>query len=155
MKVTYDFAETKDTAIVFVYKPSAENMHIDPVLEGPRRLRLSENISIDLYGDVYPEIKINESKLRMEIHLRKVEAIRWGGIRGRPIEEPQDSNKESVIEDSEDEENTSVMDLFRKIYQRSGEDVRRAMEKSFYESEGTVLSTDWDQVKSKKITRED
>ncbi|AFN83050.1 skp1 G2 allele suppressor-like protein [Encephalitozoon romaleae SJ-2008] len=155
MEVAYDFAETKDSAIIFVYKPLAEDIQISPVLEDPRKLRLCKGIAIDLHKDVHPDIKLSESKSRIEIHLRKVETTRWGGINGKPSGKLQDGSKETTENDSEDEENTSVMDLLRKIYQRSGEDVRRAMEKSFYESEGTVLSTDWDQVKSKKITRED
>ncbi|AFM98335.1 hypothetical protein EHEL_051260 [Encephalitozoon hellem ATCC 50504] len=155
MRITYDFAETKDSAIIFVYKPSPNDFQIAPVLENSRKLRLSEGIAVDLYRDVHPDIKLSESKSRIEIHLRKVEASRWGGINGRSEGRSQDGNKEITVDDSEDEENTSVMDLLRKIYQRSGEDVRRAMEKSFYESEGTVLSTDWERVKSEKITRED
>lgn len=155
MEVAYDFAETKDSAIIFVYKPLADDIQISPVLEDSTKLRLCKGITIDLHKDVHPDIKLNESKSRIEIHLRKVEATRWGGINGKPSGMPQGGSQETIANDSEDEENTSVMDLLRKIYQRSGEDVRRAMEKSFYESEGTVLSTDWDQVKSKKITRED
>ncbi|UYI27911.1 Hsp90-associated protein [Encephalitozoon cuniculi] len=155
MEMAYDFAETKDTAIIFIYRPPVGDIQISPVLEGPRKLKLWNDITISLYKDVYPDIRLIESRSRVEVHLRKVEMVRWGGINGRPADKPQDDSKETMVEDSGDEENPSVMDLFSKIYQRSGDDVRRAMEKSFYESEGTVLSTDWDQVKSKKITRED
>lgn len=41
--------------------------------------------------------------------------------------------------------------LFRDIYQNADEDMRRAMSKSFLESNGTVLSTDWKEVGSKKV----
>lgn len=54
------------------------------------------------------------------------------------------------FEKEEEEENKksdgSVDDLFRQIYEKGGEDVRKAMNKSFTESGGTVLSTNWSEV---------
>lgn len=40
--------------------------------------------------------------------------------------------------------------MFQKIYAESSDDVKKAMLKSYTESAGTVLSTNWNDIKSKK-----
>lgn len=52
-------------------------------------------------------------------------------------------------------EGDSAMELFRTIYGDADEDTRRAMIKSYSESGGQVLSTNWDEVKQKKVTYEE
>ena len=50
---------------------------------------------------------------------------------------------------ADDDEDRGADDFFRKIYKDATEEQRRAMVKSFQTSGGTVLSTNWDDVKSK------
>ncbi|EZA62684.1 hypothetical protein DMN91_007596 [Ooceraea biroi] len=47
----------------------------------------------------------------------------------------------------------AVNALFQKIYGNGSDEVRRAMNKSFIESGGTVLSTNWDEVAVKPVER--
>lgn len=50
------------------------------------------------------------------------------------------------ITKDEDEEEGGVDDFFKKLYGNSTDDQKRAMMKSFQESNGTTLSTNWDEV---------
>ena len=68
--------------------------------------------------------------------------------------EATDSYKE-LKEDESKDANEGMMNMFRQIYERSDEKTRRAMIKSFQTSGGTVLSTDWNDVKDKDYEGKD
>lgn len=57
-------------------------------------------------------------------------------------------NKE-LAEDAKNDPNEGMMRLFKEIYGNASEETRRAMIKSYQTSGGTVLSTNWDEVKDK------
>jgi len=61
----------------------------------------------------------------------------------------KDVEKEETDEKLEGD--AAVNKLFRQIYSGASEDAQRAMIKSFYESGGTVLSTNWDEVGKEKV----
>lgn len=62
-------------------------------------------------------------------------------------------NWDAIIDEfeKEEEKDQDVNELFKQIYQSGSEEVRRAMNKSFQESGGTVLSTNWDNVAHKRV----
>ena len=56
-------------------------------------------------------------------------------------------------DDSDDSEygGDPVDGFFKKLYAKADPDTQRAMVKSFYESEGTALNTNWSEVGKKKV----
>lgn len=62
-------------------------------------------------------------------------------------------NWDAIIDEfeKEEEKDQDVNDLFKQIYESGNDEVKKAMNKSFQESGGTVLSTNWDNVASKRV----
>ncbi|KAF3347002.1 hypothetical protein VdG2_04744 [Verticillium dahliae VDG2] len=56
-----------------------------------------------------------------------------------------------VLADEDDTEKESVNDFFKTLYKGATDEQKRAMMKSFTESNGTSLSTNWDDVKTGKV----
>jgi len=77
----------------------------------------------------------------------------------RPYSSTKDWNKieQNLKKDEENEKpegDEALQKLFRDIYGKANSDTRRAMNKSFQTSGGTVLSTNWKEVKEKDYEKE-
>lgn len=115
-------------------------------------------LNITLSKSVEPErcsFKVLSSKL--EVHLAKMEVGRWDELERTVVKtikpsSDQTRNWDKVVEDlTKDEEDSDVNSLFKKIYSEGTDEVRKAMNKSFMESGGTVLSTNWKDVGHDKV----
>lgn len=97
---------------------------------------------------------------KIEVKLKKADGIRWQKLESESEPQPSEdvkSQKEKnwdkvVVALAETEEDkpqgeAALNALFQQIYGQGSDDVRRAMNKSFVESGGTVLSTVWNDVK--------
>ncbi|KAK6028789.1 SGS domain protein [Ostertagia ostertagi] len=59
----------------------------------------------------------------------------------------------TVVQEEENEDlegDAAVNRLFRKLYNEASDDVKKAMIKSYQESGGTVLSTNWEEIRKKR-----
>ncbi|KAK4745500.1 hypothetical protein SAY87_011812 [Trapa incisa] len=134
-----------------------------------------------LFGKIIPnKCRYTVLSTKIEIRLVKAEPIHWASLEFRkentvarivnissdsstqrpsyPSSKPKrvDWDKlEALVKKEEKEEkldgDAALNKFFREIYQDADEDARRAMSKSFVESNGTVLSTNWKEVGLKKV----
>uniref|UniRef100_A0A1J3IHS7 Protein SGT1-like protein B n=1 Tax=Noccaea caerulescens TaxID=107243 RepID=A0A1J3IHS7_NOCCA len=133
-----------------------------------------------LFGKIVPEkCRYEVLGTKVEIRLAKAEIITWASLEygkgqailpkpnvasavvsQRPVYPSSKPGKdwdklEAEVKKQEKDEkldgDAAMNKFFSDIYQSADEDMRRAMNKSFAESNGTVLSTNWKEVGTKKV----
>ncbi|XP_050224266.1 protein SGT1 homolog [Mercurialis annua] len=134
-----------------------------------------------LFGKIVPEkCRFNVLSTKVEIRLAKADPIHWTSLEfvkdqavlqrvnvssanasnrpSYPSSKPKgvdwDKLEAQVKREEKDEKldgDAALNKFFRGIYGDADEDTRRAMQKSFVESNGTVLSTNWKEVGTKKV----
>jgi suppressor of G2 allele of SKP1 len=132
----------------------------------------------NLFATIVPEkCKLRVTAYKIEVVLVKELSSDWDalepdetGAKSFEVEEVKDSihsypssskkhfDWDEVDKKAKDEEeketpqgDAAMMKLLRDIYSKADIDTRMAMEKSFTESGGTVLSTNWGEVSQKKV----
>jgi len=135
------------------------------------------SLELDLAHPIVPEKStFRPLGTKVEIRMRKGEEFHWATLEGdgRPTtikpsgaavahSYPTSSTKgpknwdaiEREVKKEEEEEelegDAAVNKMFQKIYRDASDDVKKAMIKSYSESGGTCLSTDWTDVGKKKL----
>ncbi|KAI7731963.1 hypothetical protein M8C21_008975, partial [Ambrosia artemisiifolia] len=131
-----------------------------------------------LFGKIVPtKCRYDVLSTKVEIRLSKAETVHWTSLEfvnsslvvrqsnvstatqrpAYPSSKPTkdwDQLEAQVKREEKDEKldgDAALNKFFRDIYKDADEDTRRAMKKSFVESSGTVLSTNWKEVGSKVV----
>ncbi|XP_057184875.1 protein SGT1 homolog isoform X2 [Triplophysa rosa] len=178
--VKHDWYQTESLVVVTIMLKNAQkdNVSVDfgaKKLTAVVKLLSGEDycLNVNLLHPVVPEqstYRILSTKI--EIKMKKTEAIHWEKLEGEgslstvkhftPNQYPSSShytrNWDKVVGEINEEEKNENLEgdaalnkLFHQIYSDGSDEVKRAMNKSFMESGGTVLSTNWTDVGKRKV----
>jgi len=179
-KISHDWYQTETHVVVEVRikKLSADQCKVDmgdTTLSVTAKLATGSEYSLEL--DLAHPILSLQSKYKimstkLEIKLKKAEGVRWAALEGdgsaplpggsapptATVKAPYASGRdwaaiEKTLEAEAEEKKegeAALNEMFQKIYGDANDEVKRAMNKSFQESGGTVLSTNWNEIGKEK-----
>eukprot|EP01095_Lingulamoeba_sp_RSL-Kostka_P006364 TRINITY_DN1993_c0_g3_i1.p1 TRINITY_DN1993_c0_g3~~TRINITY_DN1993_c0_g3_i1.p1 ORF type:complete len:382 (+),score=162.02 TRINITY_DN1993_c0_g3_i1:35-1180(+) len=178
-KIKYTWYQNKDYVTINVFAQNVKKEDLDIHFTNEEltvNIKLESGtdyvLILDLCDKIVPkESKFLLSKPKIEIKLKKERPLKWASL--EKIDSPfavqefadtskvnkneyPTSNKKKIDWDAIKIEETpeskqSLNEVFQGIFSRGSSDQQRAMMKSFWESGGTVLSTNWDDIGSRKV----
>eukprot|EP00792_Barthelona_sp_PAP020_P004519 TRINITY_DN2179_c0_g1_i1.p1 TRINITY_DN2179_c0_g1~~TRINITY_DN2179_c0_g1_i1.p1 ORF type:complete len:273 (-),score=91.12 TRINITY_DN2179_c0_g1_i1:19-837(-) len=158
--IRHDFYQSNTTMNICVYAKNVSDVDVTFESSFVSLEFVFNNEVKHLHWNLFDAIVPSESKYRIlrtkiELTLKKVKQERWEAIERPQIEELQNVGdkwtKLEELAEKEIDENISSRDAMAKLFENVDPDAQRAMMKSYEESGGTVLSTDWAEVSKGKV----
>ncbi|KAL7713341.1 Chaperone binding protein [Entamoeba marina] len=171
MSMRYDWYQLKDHVVIDVFEKNVpkdkvsitfedEQVTIEVTKDEQQKTLIVDN----LYGEYLPnESSFFVGRAKIEIKLKKKDNSNWENltkdkIEHHPVTSTQlfrkdwdqvDKNLEEELKD--DDKDGGPNQMFQQLYANATDEQRRAMNKSFIESNGTSLSMNWNEVGSKPV----
>lgn len=158
----FDFYQTESHVILTILKRGLKQEQCEIKYGDGKMTVLADKESIfsaDLLHPVNPALfELSCTPSKVEVKIAKLINEHWESLEKKTEErEPKKQlinwdrlAKEADNEEENEEGDAAVNKLFQKIYAEADDDVKKAMVKSFSESGGTVLSTNWNDIKKKR-----
>ena len=160
--VKLEYYQTESKVVVGLFEKNAEESKVVINCE-PKHLKVTYGerilLNTSLFGEVIPEeISYSVKPRKIEITLKKKDSTHWGTLEDKQKDEMDAKKKvpsdrfESLIREVEEEESEAkdVDGVLKKLFRNCDEDAKKAMMKSWSESNGQCLSMNWNEVKQKK-----
>ncbi|KAI5953740.1 SGT1 [Candida theae] len=172
VKIRDDWYQTNDEIIITIYAKSVKEEKLNVNFE-------AESVSISFPGangseynynldPLYAEIEVAESKYKLystklEITLKKKAPGKWSSLEKEQASKTQEeadatayptSSKKKINWNNfkvDDDKDGEQKDFFQTLFKGMDEDSRRAMMKSYVQSNGTVLTTNWEEARNKEF----
>lgn len=163
--IKFDWYQTETHVIITILAKNVRNEKV-MLQYGDRTL----DVTIEISPDVTYRQHLDLSKLivpdqcshkifpsKVEVKLKKRDGERWVALEGKPEDKlptlifTRDWDHLCDRELKDDPADSELNKLFQKIYSEGSDEVKKAMNKSFVESGGTVLSTNWKEVGRDKV----
>lgn len=168
MSVRHDWYQSDSKVVISVMLKNAKEKNYKVEIERQRVLMTADDYKLDI--KLFAPVNVERSSYKdfpskVEITLGKEDGTRWDALEEKlqpkpvmlpppPIHKKNWDSLAKEVEESEEKEAQSeeaLQRLFKKIYSSSSPEVQKAMNKSFSESGGTVLSTNWNEVGKEKV----
>uniref|UniRef100_A0A7E4VKH5 SGS domain-containing protein n=1 Tax=Panagrellus redivivus TaxID=6233 RepID=A0A7E4VKH5_PANRE len=161
MTTKYTYYQTDAKLVLTIYEKNLEENEVKVHVE-PKKLRVTYKDKTLFNSSLLEDVVVDETttvvkKNNIEIVLKKVTPKQWATIEDKEKDKqdakaaPTDKWTAIAREADEDEEKEGGVDkFFKTIFKDADDDTKRAIMKSYTESKGTVLSTNWKEISEKK-----
>lgn len=171
--IRFDAYQTEKSISVNLYKGGKRVEIVEKKLDSKTlelKVKIDDNEEVNkwiFHGEVKPDtVNVSEGAKKIEIIINKEEEVDWPSIfeedggREKNVKLYEGWENVKITPEDVDEfdykkhgrrKGSDIMELFKQIYADATPEQRRAMNKSFEESGGTVLSTNWADVANRYV----
>jgi suppressor of G2 allele of SKP1 len=172
VKIRHEWYQTDSGVVVTIFCKNLKAEQITTNITNTQfdlSIKLDNSSTYEQSWELFGEIRAEETKqtiygTKVEFVLAKTLGIRWGSLEkteeAKPAEimnkpttftEKKKVNWDKYLAEQDLNDDDPLNKVFKDIYGNGSEEQRRAMQKSYVESGGTVLSTNWEDVGKKKV----